>query len=132
MLLAIKIAVFYGAPVIALVLAVVYFAVLWARVRRGVIDRKKAAVCYSGALLLPIAVLVVVWGTAELTGYFAIPSGQYAWDAGAAVDVLIGLLPLAVYVGIPVVVLVGLFWVLVGFRTPPSRPSPVKEEGDTH
>ena len=112
---AIKIGVFYGAPIVALVLAIVYFAVLLIRVRRGTIGRKKAALLYSSTLLLPVATLIVVWGTAELAGYFAVPSGHYVWDGSAAVQFLISLLPLAGYVGIPIAVLVVLFWSALAF-----------------
>jgi hypothetical protein len=116
MLLAIKIGVFYGAPIVALLVAVVYFVVLFVRVRRGAIDGKKAAVRYSSTLLLPVATLIVVWSTAELAGYFAVPSGQYAWDGGAAVESFTSLLPLAAYVGMPIAVLVVLFWLVSGRR----------------
>ena len=116
MLLAIKIGVFYGAPIVAVVLAMGYFAVLLVRVRRGAIGRKKAAVLYSSTLLLPIATLVVVWSTAELAGYFAVPAGQYAWDGSAAVEFLVSLLPLAAYVGIPIAVLIVLFWSVLAFQ----------------
>ena len=116
MWLAIKIGVFYGAPIVALVLAIVYFAALLIRVRRGTIDRKKAAVLYSSTLLLPVATLIVVWGTAELAGYFAVPAGRYVWDGSAAVQFLIGLLPLAAYVSILIAVLVVLFWSVLAFR----------------
>jgi hypothetical protein len=115
MLLAIKIGVFYGAPIVALILAVAYFVVLLVRVRRGTIDRKQAAARYSATLLLPVATLIVIWGTAEVAGYFAYPSGQYAWDARVAVDSLLSLLPIAVYVGIPIAVLVVSFWAAVAF-----------------
>ncbi|MBI4195034.1 MAG: hypothetical protein HY526_08150 [Betaproteobacteria bacterium] len=115
MLLALKIGVFYGAPLVALVLAIAYFVVLLVRVRRGAIGRKKAAVRYSSTLLLAPATLIVVWGTAELTGYFAVPSGQYVWNASAAMDSLISLLPIAAYVGIPIAVLVLAFWSALAF-----------------
>lgn len=115
MLLAIKIGVFYGAPIVAVVLALTYFAVLLVRVRRGAIERKKAAVRYSSTLLLPAVTVIVVWGTAEMTGYIAIPSGQYVWNASAAMDSLVSLLPIAAYVGIPIVVLVLAFWSAVAF-----------------
>ena len=65
-------------------------------------------------LLLPAVTLVVVWGTAELASYLAVPSGRYAWDANAALDVLTGLLPIAGYVAAPIVVLIILFWATVG------------------
>lgn len=120
MLLVIKIGVFYGAPIAAVVLAVIYFAVLVVRVRRGAIVPRKAAIRYSAMLLLPVVVLIVVWGTAELTGYFALRPGQYVWNTGAAVEVLVSLIPLAAYVGMPIGALVVLFWVLVGIKPPPS------------
>ena len=119
MLLAIKIGVFYGAPIMALVLAVVYFAVLLARVRRGATERKKAAVCYLSTLLLPVAALIAVWATAELTGYLSVPSGQQVWDAGAAMESLISLLLIAAYVGIPIAVLVIAFWSVLAFTKSP-------------
>ena len=114
MLLWIKIAVLYGAPVVAVLLALVFFVVLLMRVRRGAMTRGRAAALYPLVLLLPAVTLVVVWGTAELASYLAVPSGRYAWDAHAALDVLTGLLPIAGYVAAPIVVLILLFWATVG------------------
>ena len=111
MLLWIKIAVLYGAPIVAVLLAVVFFAVLLMRVRRGAMTRGRAAAFYPLVLLLPAVTLVVVWGTAELASYLAVPSGRYAWDAHAALDVLTGLLPIAGYVAAPIALLVVAFWV---------------------
>ena len=93
----------------------VNLAVLLVRVRRGAIDRKKAAVRYSSTLLLPVATLIVIWGTAEVAEYFAVPSGQYVSDASAAVESLISLLPIAAYVGISIAVLVVVFWSALAF-----------------
>jgi hypothetical protein len=108
--LGIKIAVLYGAPILAVVLAIAYFAVLLVRVRRGTLSRGKAAALYSGTLLLPVAAVIVVWGTAELASYFTVASDRVVWDGSAALQVLIGLLPIAAYAGAPIAVLVVLFW----------------------
>lgn len=121
MWLGIKIAVFYGAPVLAVVLAIAYFPVLLRRVRRGTVSRGKAAARYATTLLLPVAAVIVVWGTAELASYFSVGSDRYVWDVRAALDVLIGLLPIAAYAGAPVAVLVVLFWLMLsrsGSKTP--------------
>lgn len=99
----------------ALLFAIGYFAVLFVRVRRGRMAGRQAAVRYSFTLLLPVAVVLVVWTTAEVAGYFAVPSGQYAWDGGAALEVLISLLPLGAYVGVPIAVLVVSFWSALAF-----------------
>jgi hypothetical protein len=118
-MLAVKVGVFYGTPLAAIVLALVYFVVLGVRVRRGTIARRRAAVLYSGVLLLPLATLAIVWVTAELTGYFAAGPGTQAWDPGAAVETLIGLLPIALYVGAPIAVFAVLFWLLLAFSKSP-------------
>ena len=113
-LLWIKIAVFYGVPILAVVLAAVYFVVLWRRVRRGVIAGKRAATLYPLTLLHPVAAVLIVWATAELASYLAIASDDYRWDARAALAVLMDLLPIAAYVGAPIAVLVVLFWLALG------------------
>jgi len=113
MWLTIKIGVFYGAPILALVLAIAYFAWLLRRVRRGTTRRAKAAVLYAGTLLLPIASVVVVWATAELASYLAVASAPEAWDSGASLQLFIGLLPIAAYVGVPIAALAVLFWVVL-------------------
>jgi hypothetical protein len=115
MWLAIKIGVFYGAPIAAVGLAIAWFALLLVRVRRGTLSRGRAAALYPLTLLLPVAALIIVWGTAELAGYYAVPSGRYAWDGSAALQFLLSLLPLAAYVLIPIAVLVVLFWAILGF-----------------
>ena len=115
MWLAIKIGVFYGAPITAVVLAIAWFAVLLVRVRRGMLSRGKAAALYPATLLLPVAALIMVWGTAELAGYYAVPPGQYAWDGSAALRFLLSLLPLAAYVVIPIAILVALLWAILAF-----------------
>lgn len=115
MWLAIKIGVFYGVPGVALVLAIAYFAVLQVRVRRGTITRRKAAVLYPLTSLLPIATVIAVWGTAEVASYFAVASDQYTWDRSAAWQLLLDLLPIAAYVGIPIAVLVVVFWLTLAY-----------------
>lgn len=114
MWLAIKIGVFYGAPIAAVGLAIACFAVLLVRVRRGTMSRGRAAALYPATLLLPVAALIMVWGTAELAGYYAVSPGQYAWDGSAALQFLLSLLPLAAYAAIPIAVLVVLFWAILG------------------
>jgi cytochrome bd-type quinol oxidase subunit 2 len=113
MSLTIKIAVFYGAPILALALAIAGFAWLLVRVRRGVTSRPRAAALYAGTLLLPIASVVVVWATAELASYLDVASGPYAWNGSAPLELFFALLPIAAYVGIPVVALVILFWIVL-------------------
>lgn len=115
MWLAIKIGVLYGAPTLALLLAVIYFAVLLIRVRRGTMSRAKAAALYPGTLLLPVATVIVVWGTGELASYFAVAPGQFAWDSAAALQFLISLVPVAAYVGAPIVLLIISFWAALAF-----------------
>lgn len=123
MWLAVKVGVFYGAPIAAVVLAIACFVVLLLRVRRGTLSRGKAAVLYSGTLLLPVAALLVVWATAEVASYFAVSSGNYAWDGGAALRLLLSLLPLAAYVAIPIAILVISFWSVLAFTKSTSSTS---------
>ncbi len=113
MWIALKIAVLYGAPALAVALAIATFAVLWLRVRRGALGRAKAAALYPLALLLAPFAVALVWATAELASYLSVPAGGYAWDAGEALALLYALLPIAAYVGIPVAVLTVGFWALL-------------------
>jgi len=121
MWLTIKIGVFYGAPILAVLLAAACFAGLLRRVRRGATRRARAALYYAATLLLPLATIGVLWATAQLASYASVPSGQYVWDSGAAIALFIGLLPVAGYVGIPIAALVVLFWLTLaaGARTAP-------------
>jgi hypothetical protein len=114
MWIAVRIGVLYAAPIVAIVLAIAYFIVLFLRVRRGAISPKKAALRYTSVLLLPIIVIVIVWGAGEVSSYFAAPE-DYRWDAESSWSFLVSLLPLAVYVGAPVVALVIGFWLAVKF-----------------
>ena len=123
MLLWIKIGVLYGAPVLAVVLALVDFVVLLRRVRRGKVTPARAAALYPLALLLAPATALVVWGTAEIASYLSVASGRYAWDSGAAWEVLVSLLPIAGYVAMPIALLIAAFWVTLALRN--KRPRSV-------
>lgn len=123
MLLWIKIGVLYGAPVLAVALALVYFVMLLLRVRRGKVSPARAAALYPLALLLAPATVLVVWGTAEIASYLSVASGRYVWDTGAAWDVLMSLLPIASYVAVPIALLIAAFWVTLALRN--KRPRSV-------
>ena len=101
-----RIGVLYGAPVVALLVAIVAFVVLFRRVRRGALDRGRAAALYATTLLLPIAVVLLVWGAAELASYLAVGGDQYTWNREASIDFLVGLVPLGLYVAAPIVAMV--------------------------
>lgn len=116
MLLWIKIAVLYGVPVLAVLLALVWFVALLKRVRSGTMTRGRAAGLYALTLLLPFVAVVIVWGTAEVASYLAVASRGYAWDPQAALEVLVSLLPIALYVGAPIVALAVAFWLTLAFR----------------
>jgi len=109
---AIRIAVFYGAPIIAVGAAMLYFALLFLRVRRGAVDGRKAALRYMIVLLLPFAAVLVIWAAGELSSYLASPE-DFHWDAEASQAFLLSLLPLGAYVGAPIVALVAAFWATV-------------------
>ena len=113
-----KIGVFYGAPIVAVVSAVAYFVVLLLRVRRAALTRSKAALRYAWTLLFPLAVVVTVWGTAELAGYFAAASDGFAWNPDASISFLLSLLPLAGYVGVPIAALNVAFWATLALGRP--------------
>jgi hypothetical protein len=105
-----RVGVFYAAPVVAVAVAIVYFVVLLRRVRRGALRRTKAALLYSTTLLLPLAVVVAVWGVGELSSYLAASSDEFTWDGAASMQFLLSLLPLGAYVGAPIAALVVSFW----------------------
>lgn len=95
---------------LAVVLAVAWFAMLLVRVRRGTMGTRKAAALYPLALLFPLAAVLMIWLVGELANYLALPSGQRVWDGAAALQFLMGLLPIAGYVAIPIAVLIVVFW----------------------
>lgn len=109
---AVRIGVFYAAPVIAIGVAVAYFAVLMLRVRRGAIDGSKAALRYTTTLLLPVAVILIIWGAGEIASYFAAP-GDFQFDVDASRAFFVTVLPLGIYVGVPIFALVVAFWTIV-------------------
>jgi hypothetical protein len=109
MWIAVRIGVLYAAPIVAIVVAITYFIVLFLRVRRGIISRERAMLRYASVLLLPIIVVVVVWGAGEVSSYFAAPE-DYRWDAEGARSFLLSLFPLGLYVGVPIAALVVGFW----------------------
>ena len=111
----VKIGTLYGAPLLAVLAALVAFAVLWLRVRRGAVTRARAAARCTWTLLLPVAAVAAVWEVAELSSYFAAPA-DYAWDGGAAAQVLLILLPLGLYAGAPIVLLIVAFWAILAVR----------------
>lgn len=123
MWLTIKIGVFYGAPILAVLLAAACFVGLLRRVRQGATRRARAALYYAATLLLPLATIGVLWATAQLASYASVPSGQYVWDSGAATGLFVGLLPIAGYVGLPIAVLVVLFWLTLAAGSAKTAPS---------
>ena len=109
----IRIGVLYAAPAIAILAALVAFVVLLRRVRRGALHRTRAAWLYSTTLLLPVLVVIVIWGVGELASYFAVASDLFAWDAQASLGFLLSLLPLGGYVAAPIALLVLVFWAIM-------------------
>lgn len=114
MWIAVRIGVLYAAPIVAIVLAITYFIVLFLRVRRGAISRERAVLRYARVLLLPIIVVIVVWGAGEISSYLAAPQ-DYRWDAESSWTFLVSLLPLGLYVGVPIALLVIVFWLAMRF-----------------
>ncbi len=113
MWLTLKIGMFYGAPILAVVLALVWFVVLLLRVRRGRITRKQAALRYGWSLVLPAFAVLLIWLTGEIAGYFSSTVESFVWDAELSWQLLLGLLPLGLYVGAAILVLQLLFWIAV-------------------
>jgi hypothetical protein len=126
MWIAVRIGVLYAAPILAIVVAIAYFIVRFRRVRRGAIRREKAALHYASVLLLPIVVIAVVWGAGELSSYLGAPQ-DYRWDAESSWSFLLSLLPLGLYVGVPIAALVIAFWLALKFSRP-TRRSPQQRE----
>ena len=111
MWIAIRIGVLYAAPIVALLVATGYFVVLLRRARRGALSRAAARRRYAHTLLLPLAVIVVVWATGEFASAFAVGIGHSTWDADASLQFLASLVPLGAYVLIPVLILNAGFWI---------------------
>ena len=68
MWITLKIGVFYGAPALAVVLALAWLVVLLLRVRRGQVTRPGAALRACWVLALPVAAVVLIWLTGEIAG----------------------------------------------------------------
>lgn len=109
--LTLKIGVFYGAPVLAVVLALAWFAGLLLRVRRGEMTRRRAALRYGWTLLLPFGAVLLIWLTGEIAGYFSSTVQHFSWDPEISLGFLLGLLPLGLYVGAVILALQPLFWI---------------------
>jgi len=113
MCITLKIGMFYGAPILAVVLALLWFVVLLLRLRRGQITRLRAALSYGWALVLPVFAVLLIWLTGEIAGYFSSSVERFVWDAELSWQFLLGLLPLGFYVGAAILVLQLLFWIAV-------------------
>ena len=72
------------------------------------------ALRYASVLLLPIVVVLVIWAAGEFSSYFAAPE-DFRWDAEASWSFLVSLLPLGLYVGIPIALLAVVFWLATRF-----------------
>lgn len=111
MWITLKIGMFYGAPILAVVLALVWFVVLLLRTRRGAITRPQAAWRYAWALLLPVFAVLLIWLTGEVAGYFSSSLERFTWDPELSWQLLLGLLPLGLYVAAAILALQLLFWI---------------------
>ncbi|MBX9905787.1 MAG: hypothetical protein K2Y31_15665 [Burkholderiales bacterium] len=111
MWITLKIGMFYGAPILAVVLAMLWFVMLLLRVRRGQLRRSQAALRYVWALVLPVFAVLLIWLTGEIAGYFSSSVERFVWDAELSLQLLLGLLPLGFYVGAAILVLQLLFWI---------------------
>lgn len=105
MWLSLKITVFYGAPVAAVLAAMVLMVVLLMRVRAGRVRRRGAALLYLWAWLLPAASLLLIVFTAELAGYLSSTLIAYRWDVQRVQALVLGLMPVGGIVAAAVIVL---------------------------
>ena len=107
MWLAIRIGVLYAAPALAVAIALIFFVRLWRRVRRSELPRGRAVARFAWTLLLPVVAVLLVWATGELASYFAVGAGAYVFDASTALQFLRALAPLAAYVLLPILLMLG-------------------------
>lgn len=105
MWLNIKIAMFYGAPVAAVLAALVLAVVLVLRVRSGRLGWRRAGLLYLWAWQAPAATLLLIALTSEVAGYFSSTVTKYQWDGQRVLGLLQGVLPVAAYVAAAVLVL---------------------------
>lgn len=118
MWITLKIGVFYGAPALAVVLALAWLAVLLLRVRRGQVTRPGAALRACWVLALPVAAVVLIWFTGEVAGYFSSTVEHFVWDPQRSFGLLRGLLPIGIYVGAAIAALLVLFWIVLALLRP--------------
>lgn len=116
MWLTVKIGMFYGAPVLALLLALAVLVLLWLRARRGRISRLQAALRSLWTLLLPASAVLLIWLTGEIAGYFSAPRERYIWDAEISLNLLLALLPVGVYLAAAIGGLLLLFWIALSLN----------------
>lgn len=102
MWLTLKIGMFYGAPALALLLALTALVRLGLRVRRGQLSRRQAALRSLWTLLLPLPAVLLIWLTGEVAGYFSSSLERYVWNADISLNLLRGLLPLGGYVAVAI------------------------------
>ena len=118
MWITLKIGVFYGAPALAVVLALAWLAVLLLRVRRGRITRPGAALRACWTLALPVAAVVLIWFTGEIAGYFSSTVEHFSWNPQRSFGLLFGLLPIGIYVGAAIAALLVLFGIVLALLRP--------------
>ncbi len=106
---------FYGAPVAAVLAALLLMVVLALRVRSGRLPQRRAGLLFLWAWLAPAAALLLIVLTGEVAGYFSSTVTQYQWDGQRVLGLLQGLLPLAAYVAGAVLVLHLLLLVLLAW-----------------
>ncbi len=109
----IKVGTFYTAPVVAVAAALVLFVVLLRRVRRGTLRRSSAALLYASTLVFPLVAVGAIWGVGVVSSYVAAGAVAFAWDPEATFGLLLALLPVAGYVGVPIAMLVVAFWIML-------------------
>jgi hypothetical protein len=108
----VKIAILYGAPALAILVAVVAFVVAFRDVRSGRQSRSRAGLRYAATLLLPFAAWLLVWLASDVSS-FREAAPQASWDTyRPSIGLLLALLPLAVYLLVPVALLNIAFWLV--------------------
>ena len=65
-----------------------------------------------GFVLAPAA-LGLVWITAELSSWLSVPGSSFVWDRAEALALLRALLPIAVYTGAAIAVLMIILWLIL-------------------
>ena len=122
MWLKIKIAMFYGAPLAALLAASVLVVVLALRVRGGRLARKRAALLFFWAWLAPAAALLLIALGGELAGFFSSNAVHYRWDMQRVAGLLHALLPVGGGIAAAVLVLHLVLLGLLSLLPQPRKP----------